>query len=482
MSRIIFLITAALMTFISSCMKDSFDTPDTIKDPNLTANYTINDLKAAYSASGKVVMSITGDYIISGIVTADDKSGNFYKEIVIQEETTGGGAIGVKIDRSNLYNDLPIGRRVFIKLKGMAVSNYNNLVQLGGYVDTVTVPGSESLGSIPSSQIGVKVIKGSLGHTIAPEDISDISALSTAYQYKLIRLLGVEFDCSVVTSTYADAINQADADRMINTPNGKTIIVRNSGYSNFAALKVNPYNGDLTAIYTVYRTTKQLKIRDTADIKFRSNNSRITSCGGSGGGGGGGTSVLKTIGEIRAMYSGIGVKLDGYYIEGTVISDKDNKNINSQNFAVQDASGGIIIRFSSAHSFAMGDKVKVSFTGDSLTKYAGLMQVYIPAANCTKIGTGTITPATVTIATINNNFSQYESTLVKVDNASFSTSGTYSGSKSLSDGSANITHYTTSSATFAGSALPSGAKSFTGIVGVFNSTKQLSIRNLNDVQ
>ena len=85
---------------------------------------------------------------------------------------------------------------------------------------------------------------------------------------------------------------------------------------------------------------------------------------------------------------------------------------------------------------------------------------------------------------INNNIDLYESTLVKIVNATFSGGNTYngtSGTTSLSDG-ASIAHYTTSAATFKGDALPSGPKTVTAIVGRFNSTKQLSIRNSSDVQ
>jgi len=191
---------------------------------------------------------------------------------------------------------------------------------------------------------------------------------------------------------------------------------------------------------------------------------------------------LSTISAIRAMYSGNGVKLTNLYIEGTVITDKDNKNINSQNLALQDATGGIIVRFSSAHTYALGDKVKVTFTGDSLTKYNGLMQVFVPAANAAKTGTSTITAKSVTIADINNNMSIYESTLVKISNATFSGTGTLSGSKTIADATASITHYTASTATFASSTIPTGAKTITGVVAVFGSTKQVSIRNLSDIQ
>lgn len=469
---------------LAGCMKDTFDAPANPKDPAITANYTIFDLKQDFKASGQTIWSINDDKVIEAIVSANDQGGNFYKEIVIQDKDNR-AAIGLLINRSNLYNDFPVGRKVFIKLKGMAMANQNNLVVLGGFIDTTTVPGAKSLGECPTTAIDKTILKGTINNEVKVDEIT-ISQLSESYHYKLVRFKDVEFACSNITLTYADAVNLRDANRTLEDKNGNDVIVRTSGYANFAASKVASGKGTLTGVFTVYRSDFQLKLRDINDVKLTDTN-RTKPCAGSGGGGGGGgtgTATLATIASIRAMFSGNGAKLQDKYIEGVVISDKDGKNMNSQNLAIQDATGGIIIRFSAAHSYAMGEKLKITFNGDSLTKFNQVMQVFVPTSAVTAQGTGTITPATVTIATINSNIDQYESTLVKIVNATFSGGTTYngtSGTTSLSDG-ASIAHYTTSAATFKGDALPSGPKTVTAIVGRFNSTKQLSIRNTSDVQ
>jgi hypothetical protein len=130
---------------LSGCMKDTFDAPANPKDPAITANYTIFDLKQDFKASGQTIWSIQDDKVIEAIVSANDQGGNFYKEIVIQDKDNR-SAIGLLINRTNLYNDFPLGRKVFIKLKGMAMANQNNLIVLGGFIDTTTVPGAKSLG------------------------------------------------------------------------------------------------------------------------------------------------------------------------------------------------------------------------------------------------------------------------------------------------------------------------------------------------
>jgi len=70
---------------ISSCKK-TFDQPPGPADPSIVANMTIAQFKALHTVLGKLDM-ITDDIIISGVVTADDKSGNLYKQLFIADST-----------------------------------------------------------------------------------------------------------------------------------------------------------------------------------------------------------------------------------------------------------------------------------------------------------------------------------------------------------------------------------------------------------
>ena len=103
---------------VSSCKKEDFDSPPSGgQDPNIVVNMTIKALKDLYrdtimSPPGAVVQ-ITNDWNIAGTVIADDKSGNFYKTIVIDYGSAG---ISIRIDRSDYFREYPIGRRIFIKL------------------------------------------------------------------------------------------------------------------------------------------------------------------------------------------------------------------------------------------------------------------------------------------------------------------------------------------------------------------------------
>lgn len=467
-------ITLATVLSFSSCVKDDFDAPENNNtDPSgIAANITIKDLKALYADTilvDNATVQITDNHIIAGVVVADDKSGNFYKSIIIQDAT---GGIAIRIDRSDFYTDYPTGRRVFVKCKGLFIGQYNKLIQMGGYIDETTNP--PSVASIPSPLINTYFVKGQWGIEVAPTKVS-ITDLNDNYQNMLIRLDSVEFQPADTNQAYANAALQQSVNRTLKDCNGNSIILRSSGYANFATSLTPSGNGTLIAIYQVFGTTKQLYIRDLGDVQL--NNSR---CGGGGGG-----AVLITIANLRSLYPGSTTTLPANRkIKGIVISDRVNLNTDTRNLIIQDATAGIVVRFTSNHTFDLNDEVEVDVSSQELSTFNSLLQVNnVPNANATKTGTGTVTPQVLTIAQINSGtWTNLESTLVKINNCTITGAQPISGSKTLNDGTGTYTLFTRSQATFASTNYPTGTVSVTGFLGIFNTTKQISVRSMSDIQ
>ena len=456
------IIALVFIAGISSCVKDNFDTPPTGgKDPDITVNFRIDSLKARYSG---VNLLINEDLVISAIVTADDKSGNFYKQIIIQDTS---GGIALKLEGSNAFNDYPIGRRIFIKLKGLYLVQYKGVYQIAA-----SIAPDGSFNGIPTSLYDRYILKGSYFHTVTPKAVT-ISQLNPSYQNLLIELNNVEFQSGDAGQPYADYYNKLSVGRVVKGCTGGTLEMYNSGFANFANEFTPTGNGKLVAIYSLYNTTGQLLLRDPGDLHLDS-----VRCGG--GPVGGGTGIM----AIRNLYGGSDVTIpSGKSATGIVISDGANGNNDPKNLVIQDSTGGIVIRFSSNHTFVVGDNVTVDLSGLTLTSYNGLYEVtYVPNANATKTGTGTITPRIATCADVQANADAWESTLITVQNANIGGSGTtYSGTKTLTDITGPLNHYTRTGASFSATTLPSGNKSFTGVLGDFNGP-QLSIRSLSDVQ
>ncbi|MBX2887186.1 MAG: choice-of-anchor J domain-containing protein [Ferruginibacter sp.] len=255
-----------LMATFAACEK-TFDAPPGPYDPNITANMTIDAFKSLHTTAGGFT-EIDQDIIISGIVVANDKSGNMYKQLFIQDTT---GAIQLQVNATNLYTSYPVGRRVFIRAKGLTLTDEARTMILG-YKDYVN--GAPSVEGIPSALVSNYIIGGSIGNAVVPFEVTfnDLgTSMSNRYVNALIKLKDYEFSNADTTKTYSDT-SQYRITTNLNLQNcsSSSIILRTSAYANFAGIKVPRGNGDITCIYTLYNTTRQLLIRDTTDVQFYS--------------------------------------------------------------------------------------------------------------------------------------------------------------------------------------------------------------------
>lgn len=250
-----------LATGISSCKKDYEAPPDMSGyDPKIPVTHTIAQLQAM-----PLGVVIDSDVVVSGIVVMDDRSGNYYKKMVIQDET---GGIEVLVDQNNLYNDYPVGRKVYIKCRGLFVGAYGQNLQLG-----YTPDAGGSLSNIPAVMVGDFIVKANYPNPIVPDTVTlaDLASPNGAKERlnTLVAIRNAEFAPAFVGVPYAQLASLASATNLtVNDCGGGSITLRNSGYAKFQPLTTPGGNGILVGIYTRYNNTPQLYIRDTADVKF----------------------------------------------------------------------------------------------------------------------------------------------------------------------------------------------------------------------
>lgn len=248
---------------MNACVKDKFDEPPVDGPfPDITANKSIQELKDLYTGT---IVQITDDIIVEGIVVADDRSGNFYKTLVIQDATAG---ISIRMDKTNLFTDYPIGRKVYIRCKGLYIGAYRNLIQLGGGIDLTDLT-DPSIQTIASLLLDKYIVKGPVNQPVTPIEV-EIEDLFTGYQNMLVSIKNVQFIPADTAQTYADAVAKLSVNRTVQNCAGKTVVVRSSGYSSFATNLTPSAQGTLTAVYQVFGSTNQLVIRDPNDVAFSS--------------------------------------------------------------------------------------------------------------------------------------------------------------------------------------------------------------------
>lgn len=254
------LLSFPLLTGITNCHKP-FDEPPEYTGPRVSANTSIAALKQLHLLNH--FEKINDELVIEGVVTANDLTDNFYKSIVIQDST---GGIMIRLDGYSLFNVYPIGRKIFVKLKGLWMGDYAGMIQLGAGVDR-SDPFSPQLSSIPQPLFDRVLIKGSLQQAPAPKKVT-VNELADSLQSTLIMLTQVEFASSDTGKPYADAVNKLAVSHTLRTCGIGTVYVRTGGFARFASALTPRGNGAITGIYSIFRTQKQLLLRDTNDVRL----------------------------------------------------------------------------------------------------------------------------------------------------------------------------------------------------------------------
>lgn len=234
----------ALMLLLSGCDKE-LDTPPerTLPTGSVLSIKRLRDLHATTFAY--LPHRFTGDSSVYGVVTGDETNGNLYKNIYMQDDTAG---IVLRLKNSG---GLYAGDRIRIYLKGTTLSSYAGLLQL----DSVDVDNN--------------VIKQETLVPVAPKVVS-VTQVTPALQGQLIRLDSVQFiaDEANGVTTWSDAINQSSVNRTLEDCDGNTIIVRTSGYANFAAQVLPQGNGSFTAVVGQFGSDMQLFVHDLSLVQL----------------------------------------------------------------------------------------------------------------------------------------------------------------------------------------------------------------------
>ena len=224
--------------FIISCNK-TYDEPPVVEIPEGTI-ISISDLKDMFTGAP---ITLDSNYSIYGNITCEETNGNFYKEAYMQDLS---GAIKLKLDASG---GLYIGDSVRVSLNGVTMSEYGDLIQL----DNISVD--------------EQIVKIATDRFVTPYTTSINNLNIEDDQSRLIKLDSVEFQS--INVTYADAVNLATGERYLNDCNGNSILVRTSGYANFADDTVASGKGSIIGIFTRYGATKQFIIRDITEVNMK---------------------------------------------------------------------------------------------------------------------------------------------------------------------------------------------------------------------
>lgn len=274
-------------SLVTGCMDDDWDTPNAealnkaygnqeIAETNVI---TIGSLKEKYesviNASTNSYEQITEDVQIKGRVVGNDIGGNIYNEVSIDDGT---GAILICISQGGLFSYLPVGQEIVVDLKGLYIGGYGKQAEIG-------MPYTNAKGNSYVSRMSrvlwnkhFKLTGVADASKVVAEEF-DVSKRTkeeyfTANNGKLMTIKNVEFTNADGKTTFAPS-DEKDAANSVNrglSQNGKpiatsSIVVRTSSYADFAAKQLPTGKLNITGVFTRYRTTWQILIRDERDIQ-----------------------------------------------------------------------------------------------------------------------------------------------------------------------------------------------------------------------
>lgn len=280
------------MAAITSCQDDFDGREPSFEIPvaGHKANMSILDLKKMYWHDG----AIDNDYLnycdtigflpgtedehiyIAGRVISDDRDGNVFKSLVIQDETA---ALAISINQYDLYLQYRPGQEIVIDLTGMYIGKYRGTLQLG-------LPSwSESRGCYETSFMPIDFFRmhAELNGLPEPEKIDTITFNSFAefssatnpdvlmkYQSQLVRFNNVSFEGADGTTTFG-AYKVSGTDRNIVDTSDAKMVLRTSGYSTFWNTPLPKGRHDVTAILGYYANNEssaayQLMLNNLAGI------------------------------------------------------------------------------------------------------------------------------------------------------------------------------------------------------------------------
>ncbi|WP_223826642.1 DUF5689 domain-containing protein [Flagellimonas sp. S3867] len=250
-----------LGTMLSCVEGTEFDVPKQACNLKLEPNISFAELEAMCQEEA---IQIHEDVIIEGYVISSDKSGNFYNALLIQDKPNNPSAgIQLEIELRESHLSFKLGSKLFVKLKGLYLKKTGSIIELGG---TFSSFGNISVGRLPTLKIKDHLYPSC-------EDLEPVEPTSTTLLEldsiglnTLIRVDGMEVVDGEIGNTFATSGQETK--RTLKDCEENTIVLFNSGFSDFQDEPLPQGNGTIIGILQKDKDEFQLIIRGSNDLDF----------------------------------------------------------------------------------------------------------------------------------------------------------------------------------------------------------------------
>lgn len=250
MKKLIYIVISLAFVSIAltSCVEDNnYETPQiSCTEPVLTgAEDTIEELITAWQQSGDGTLFFDEDYpdYIVGYVTSNDATGNFYKELYIQNDPTNPTAsIKLNINMSDLYTKYNVGRKLYIYMKGFGIGLSHGEV-------VIMERGDGSGVSIRPNVAKRNIIRSCDIFEITPLALTSPSVVNDSHLGMFVAFPNMQFDISLVGQDFVNELDSYDSHRPITScDDNSNIKLETSTYADFKNVALPVDQGSVKGI------------------------------------------------------------------------------------------------------------------------------------------------------------------------------------------------------------------------------------------
>lgn len=266
-----------LMASMTSCNDFTTDAPAfNVPVATLQPNTTIKEVKTQYwddatNYIDQIKLADNGQHVIvSGRVISNDRAGNIYKSLYIQDAT---GGLVLSINKNSLYNDYRMGQEVVIDLTDMYIGKYNGLQQMG-FPEWYAQGNAWEATFMPYEFFAEHTQLNGMPEPdkINIPTVSDFTTLDKTpackieWQGRVVRLQNVHFKDADQDLNFTDGY-KINTNRTLCDAAGNELTVRTSGYANFRNVPLPKGNFDLVGLLGFYGDDWQVMLNDTSGLE-----------------------------------------------------------------------------------------------------------------------------------------------------------------------------------------------------------------------
>jgi hypothetical protein len=248
-----FFTIVALSLTMSSCVQDDdYTVPNSLGteenaglnailaqiDAGTMTLVTIPEVKNMYQNS--MPEHIETSIVVKGYVSSSDQTGNFFKELFLQdapENPTSG--IKVILNQVDTYNQFNVGREVYVKLTGLYVGEErvgNQVTAIGGGTETDQY--GTTVVSLTQNQVKTSMFRSQNTMTLTPLPLT-FSQVNGSHVGLYVQFDGVEFADNLNGLRYFDPVQDFDTSRTMQACTGFEYSTFKLETSSFASFKDN---------------------------------------------------------------------------------------------------------------------------------------------------------------------------------------------------------------------------------------------------